>query len=305
MMTVEEWQERLEKAFTSNGIIGAQLVSVIEQEQKYGIYINRKFHGQNILMESFQAIFIESIRLAIRNVYITGWPEDKPYYPMTILYYLTMFRRLRAAENLIRCGYPLDGYSLLRDLKDRTIFLAAIPKGITSLLKIIGDTGNEKLTEENYKKIKNSRKNEERKVLNKMIRKESGFDSATLEELNRWENMFHEEVHGSRMTLFLEMGLWRKQEKLSIGPIPHELAYGMYMNRAVEIGWLITRLLPLLQLKPKSFGDEWAEKWHVLDDSFRVMVKGLESIGKGIATAFIHFVDTQFLFSPEHHYMEF
>ena len=302
MKNVKEWQERLEKNFTVNGIIGGQLVEVIEKELEYGKFVTGTFHGQNVLIDSFFGFFIDTFKTAIGKLNEEGWPKDLPYYPITILYYLTIFRRFRAAENLCRLGYPLDGYSLLRDLKDRSIFIAAIAHGITNLEKIIGDTKGEELTEETYQKVKNRRKKEEYKILKHMIREHSGFDSETLKELKLWENMFHEEVHGSRMTFFIELGKWRKGEPLSIGPLPVKQAYGMYMNRAAEIGWLITRILPLLQITPEAFPKTWCEKWYVLDDSFRIMVKGLEDMGKKIATAFICFVDTKFPFTPSDHY---
>jgi hypothetical protein len=304
MINVKEWQDRLAKYFTVNDIIGGELVEVIKKEMEYGDFVTNTFHGQNVLMDSFFGFFINTFKTAIGKVNEEGWPEDLPYYPVTILYYLTMFRRFRAAENLCRCGYPFDGYSLLRDLKDRSIFIAAIAHGKTNLEKIIGDTKGEELTEETYRKVKNRRKKEEYKILKHMIRENSGFDSETLKELTRWENLFHEEVHGSKMTFFSEMRKWRMGEPLSIGPVPVREAYGMYLNRAAEIGWLITRIFPLLQITPKAFPKTWREKWDVLDDSFRIMVKGLEGMGKKIATAFICFVDTKFPFTPNDQYKE-
>ncbi|GAF70536.1 unnamed protein product [marine sediment metagenome] len=39
-----------------------------------------------------------------------------------------------------------------------------------------------------------------------MIRRRSGFPQERLDELTRWEGFFNEEVHGARLTLFLEQG---------------------------------------------------------------------------------------------------
>jgi hypothetical protein len=106
-----------------------------------------------------------------------------------------------------------------------------------------------------------------------------------------WEKMFHEEVHGSKFTLADTGFDWLKGEKpLYIEPVPTEDAIAMYVNRASEIGWLITRMLPFLQLDVNAFGNDWKTKYIVLDESFEIMNQGLEKLGKKIATAFIYFV---------------
>lgn len=304
-MDVSDWQERLEKYFTVNGTVGGHLLDILDQEEKYGEYIITTCHGQRVLMDSFFSFFIETIRTANSIIKSKGWPSHYPIYGYTVLYYVTLFRSFRAAENLLTRGYPFDGYALLRDIKDRTIFLAGIAHEITSLVKIFGDSGNNALTDATYKKLKNERKKGEFRVLNEMIREKSGLDSGIRCELKKWEQLFHDEVHGSKLTFFTESRQWFRGEKpLSIGPVPIEKQYGMYMNRSSEIGWLIVRLLPFLQIEPYGFGEEWAEKWNVLDDSYKIMVEGLEKKGKKIATAFIFFINTKFLFTPETCYHE-
>lgn len=134
----------------------------------------------------------------------------------------------------------------------------------------------------------------------RMLGSASGLEETHMRELDRWEQCFHEEVHGSRWTFFTELGPWLKGEKgLSFGPEPNDMAIGMYMNRCNEIGWMFLRTLPYLQLTPRAFGDTWATKWRVLDDSFRVTSEGLGKMEKKIAWAFIALVDRKFDFSPE------
>ena len=304
-MDVSEWQNRLERYFTVNGVIGGHLLEIIDKEKKYGEYVTTKFHGQRVLMDSFFSFFIETIRIVNSEIKKKGWPTNYPQYGPTILFYVTLFRSFRAAENLFTCGYPLDGYALVRDIKDRAIFLGAIVNGITSLSKIFGYGGVKVLTEETYKELKDKRKKEEFRVLNLMIRTKSGLGEPVRFELQKWENFFREEVHGSKLTYFTEGGKWLKGEiPLSIGPVPMERSCAIYMNRASEIGWLIVRLFPYLQLEAHSFGEEWADKWNVLDDSFRIMIKALEKLGKKIASAFINFVDIKFPFGPATSYHE-
>ena len=257
-MDVSEWQERLEKFFTVNGVVGGYLSEILDLESQYGEYIFKKFHGQRVLMDSYFSFFIETIRAANRAVKEKGWPLNSPYYGPTVLFYVTLFRSFRAADNLLTKGYPLDGYALLRDIKDRAIFLAAIAHGITSLSRIFGYAGNRALTDETYKKLKAERKKEERRIFNEIIRKKSGLDPQFHIELQKWENLFHEEVHGSKLTYFTEGGEWLRGEKpLSIGPTPLERSYGLHMNRSSELGWLVVRLLPFLQTEPFAFGSAW------------------------------------------------
>jgi hypothetical protein len=138
-----------------------------------------------------------------------------------------------------------------------------------------------------------------------MIRKDSGLPEEIRKELDRWEQMFHEQVHGSKFTFFLEGGDWMQGKgPISIGPLPNEKSMAMYMNRAAEIGWMLTRLLPYLQPVQDAFGAAWKDRYIILDDSFRTMVKALSDLGKQIADAFIFFIDKKFAFPETFHYSE-
>lgn len=59
------------------------------------------------------------------------------------------------------------------------------------------------------------------------------------------------------------------------------------------------RLLPLLQASERGFGDEWAQRWTILDESFWQMEMGLAKMEKPVAKAFIHFIDLKFPFEPK------
>lgn len=306
-MNVSEWQERLERHFTVNGVIGGHLTRILDKEKKYGEYVVKRFKGQYVLIDSFFSFFIETVRTANSYLQKKGWPAQYPQYAPIILFYVTLFKSFRAVENLYTRGYPLDGYALLRDIKDRTIFLGAIINGITSLPKLLGHTSeiHKVHTFETYINLKNEIKKEELRILDLMIRKKSGLREDTIDELQIWEKLFHEEVHGSRLTYVINGNKWIKgQMSLSMGPNPNDLACSLYMNRVNELGWLMLRLFPYLQLEPNSFGPDWAKKWLILDDSFRMMIKELEKIGKKIAAAFADFIDIKFQFNPDTCYHE-
>jgi len=115
---------------------------------------------------------------------------------------------------------------------------------------------------------------------------------------------FHEEVHGANSSLFSEMGNWRGGITPSVVPKPNMQGLTMYMNRICEIAWLITRLLPYLQLEENAFGEEWHRKHDILDDSFRHVQESMSASGKKIGDAFIEFVDKKFSFKKPFYYFE-
>jgi len=305
-MDVAEWQKRLEENFTVNGEVGGNLFDIFHQERTCGEYFENTFHGQCVLMNSFQSFYIETIKNAFNWVAANGWPKDCKYYTSILVYYIIAFRSFRACENLLLKGYPLDGYALLRDLKDRCIFLAGIVHNITTFAALLGLKGIKTRKElEDRPKIKKQRKKEEHRVLDLMIRKNSGLPNDIIKELGRWEQLFHEEVHGSTFSFNRELMDWvQGKSPLSIGPTPKEDSMAIYMNRASEIGWLLVRLLPYLQPEKNAFGNIWQNKQQILDDSFRYMQQALSKLGKKIGGAFIRFVDEKFNFSDPFFYFE-
>lgn len=303
-MDVAEWQSRLEKYFKVDGIVGGHLIDILDMESAYGKYVIGKFHGHLVLMDSFYSFFIETLRTAVEFANAKGIPKECPYYRFILLYYVTIFRSFRAAENLLNRGYPLDGYALLRDIKDCAIFLGALARGRTSFSKLLGEPKSGNITEEEYHRIKIERKKEERRILDETIRKKSGLPPQVQKELETWENLFHEEIHGSKLTFTEGMDWLLGKRPLSLGPIPNDKSAAMYMNRASEIGWLTVRTLPFLQLEPNAFGRQWTEKREVLDESFRLMVESLGKLGKEIGKAFIQLVDIKFSFPDNLHYHE-
>ena len=156
-MDIAKWQKRLENNFTVNGIVGGNLLDIFDQEKACGKYFANTFHGQCVLIDSFQSFYVETIKKSNYWVSSKGWPQDCENYPLILVYYIIAFRSFRACENLLQKGYPLDGYALLRDLKDRCIFLAGIAHNITTFPAIFGSKGIENPTIESWPKIKNGK----------------------------------------------------------------------------------------------------------------------------------------------------
>jgi hypothetical protein len=176
---------------------------------------------------------------------------------------------------------------------------------MTTLPKVFGALAVTPADRDDYaKKSTRSRKDEEHRITNRIAGRESALSPDTQRELKRWDDLFHYEVHGGCLSLVHEMDALTRGVAPNIGPTFDEQSFTMYMNRSAEIGWLIVRLLPYLQMSENAFGAEWQVKHAVLDDSFRFMVRGLSSLGKKIGDAFTTLVDEKFSFKPPFHYFE-
>jgi len=196
----------------------------------------------------------------------------------------------------------------MRGLKDLAILLAGIAHNLTTLARIFGAVDAQQLTEHNFDQITRQRIQEERKVRRLLIRKGGTLPQEIVKELSIWERMFHEEVHGSKFSFggdalrLLQTGL-----EPSIGPPDPRLAttsWSNYMNRAVEISWLVVRLLPYLQPTEAAFGEDWRRKHEILDDSFRFSEQSLSKVRKEIGEAFMTFVNQKFSFERPFYYFE-
>ncbi len=310
-MNANKWnpiQIRLEHTFSGgiDGVIGGErLGPVIETEQAYGRDLVRTLHGHNILMCSFFEFFIETLGLAAEKAFRGELSKDHKTYPPFYLSTFATFRNFRAAEVIKNNGYPLDGYALLRDLKDRAIHLGAVVTGAASILALHGvvvGKAPEEWTEKDLDRARRLMKDEQSNAMRVMVGSDSGLADEDREELEKWRDAFHEEVHGSRFTISEDVKrLFREKRFLPFGPEPHQNNWdaSMYVNRSLEVAWMILRIFPFLQLRPRDFGQEWASKLELLDEAFRIQSEGLGDLGAPIGHAFIRLMDTKFTFSPD------
>ena len=183
--------------------------------------------------------------------------------------------------------------------------MLGVTKNITTFNKIYYYTSSRTLDKKTLKELRQKRKTEERNVLLKIIRDQSGLPKNVLAELKIWEEMFHDEVHGSKFSFFFELDDWIKTKKApSLGPIPNDRNMVLYLNRAVEISWMLTKLLIYLQPENGAFGSDWLRKYKLLDKSFLFSEQILSNLGKPVADAFIYFMNDKFSFPNTFHYFE-
>ncbi len=307
-MDAAEWQNRLIDTFADEGVVGSNLAPGIGQEQSYKEYILRTFRGYDFLMHCFFSFYLDTLSIATRQLHEEESLRDDEAYRTIHLIHVANFKSFRAADNTFLSGYPLDAVALLRDLKDRAVFLSAVGQGLGSihdLCRILpDDDGEDALTEERLNAARLQRMREERRVLDLMLRSTSKLSAETLRELQRWERLFHFEVHGSRLTRALTVKQIKQHKAFSLWPLPEPDPAAMYMCRAVEAGWMLTRTLPLLQVRAGAFGSEWSHKWTILDESFRYDTEEFGKTGKQIAYAIIELLDKKFPFTSDTFYGE-
>ena len=307
-MTLADWQTRLEKTFNREGVIGGtSLLPVLAAEREYGAKADALLRGFLVLSESFQNFLFDTIRLAEHTARGGNHPTTDEWFGVLLMEFASLFRAFRAADTLYHSGYPLDGFSLLRDVRDRAIFIGGIGSRLTTLRALFGYQEGahvpEKLTEEMWAQMHRRAEAVERDLIRKTIGAESGLGTAAIDELKGWTELFHLEVHGSRLTRATEFRDWITGKfQLPLVPEPRTQALAVFVNRFVEVGWMILRVLPLLQLAPNTFESDWEKRWNILDDSFRHDAEGLWRMGKPIEGAIIHMIDVKFAFSPKDAY---
>jgi len=291
-------QKNLMKLFLTNGTEGKRLLSFKHGEMKYDKYVNNTFRGHIILANSFQEFYTETIEI------VTSFWRDKKrlpspaFYNETILWHLSNLRSLRAVDLLFHHGYPLDGFARLRHLKESALFLGAILSGLTTFSKVSGWNEGEEpqylLTWEDYAQIKRNRKTEEKRILDLMIRKNSGLPEKHIKELVLWEFFFDIEVHGARLTYYCDI---IGDNRISIVPVPKKVSLVMFINRFCEVAWMLHRTLPGMQLSNRGFNSSWKNKWVLLDENFLEMERSLARTGIKIAEVFQSFIQSKFKFN--------
>ncbi len=304
-MSVDEWHKRLADAFKVNGLVGGHLRIVHEAEDRVSDYLVTNFRGQDALLCSFQSFLIETLMLANKEINRHGWLKNAPNYSVALAAFFILFRRFRACEVLYMKGYPLDGYALMRDIKDRAFLFAGVAHNITTVEKTLGLPVRQTSNRDAYgNEAKQNRKGNERRVMHAMTGKTSGLPSDVQEDLKRWDGMFNLEMHGGMYSLMQEIQGLQEGRVPQMGPAAVQDAYIMYMNRSSELGWMVTRLLPYLQMTENAFGEEWQRKRDILDDSFRYMLEGLSNLGKRLGASFIMMMDDKFAFKQPFDYFE-
>jgi hypothetical protein len=148
--------------------------------------------------------------------------------------------------------------------------------------------------------VKKLRRKTEMEVSLQMSGSKSGLSASTIDELAVWDELFNYEVHGARLSFAGAASFMKGQGPLSLVPVFKERDFAMFMNRYCEIGWMVHRLVPLIQPPSIPFGLPWKEKWTVIDESFELTVHSLtKENGKAIGGAIVEYVRAKFPFDAD------
>jgi len=300
-MDFAEWQKRLEDTFGDDALVGPTLAPIVVAEERYGIAVASALSGFFGLSSAFQSFYVDTLRAAEASGdrKIATW-----YWPLVFMHIAT-FRSFRSSEILLLKGYPLIGYSLLRDVKDRSFVFSAVARKLVSLKQACGwDTppASGAYGQAEHEQIVKARKKVDGKILKETIGTTSGFNDQMQADLKSWNQLFHAEVHGSLLSFAVDLKTWLEKP----GPLPlaneifQQRSIAMLINRFEEAAWFILRTLAFLQPRVGSFGAEWSQKWHVLDEVLRATVCERPGKAREFADRILDLLEKKFPFAPEH-----
>jgi hypothetical protein len=306
---IKAWQERLEKAFGQDGVVGGRFLRVArKREQDTGAAFVDKFHGHRILTDSFMDFFGETLRFQSFFNGQQGWPKAQPHYVSSLMMYLTLFRTMRSAELLSENGYALRAYAIQRSIKDQLWILCAAANGMATFAELFGFEGkvDKKLTDDDEEAIFKAQLNTENSIRKQIVGDKSGLSAETQAQLLKWERMFNKEVHRAQYSMYRAMHrlLVLKDYDVALGPQTDDLSEAMFLNRSMELNWLALRLLPFVRRADTPMNEGWLRRWQILEESFQFMFKGFSELGKAIAPAYHELLEAKFKFDATTYFFE-
>ena len=293
-VTVEQFMKRLETISEHRGVPYARAHLLFEAEDAHGNAI-LQYKGYLALSDAFKCFFLETVELINTECRPKVKKPLSEYYGVFVPRVCQSFLSLCGAEHVAIRGYPYQGYTLLRNVFDNLVLSAAALQKITDFYSIEGVIPGKKFDPDEAKKL---RKNTEFAARKQMTGDQSGLAANTIAELAIWDAMFDYETHGARLSATKAMSWMKGQGALPVLPKFEEMSFAMFMNRYSEVGWMLHRLIPMLQPPDAPLPDSWTEKWQILDESFEQTVHSLtEQLGKAIGAAIVELVKSKFPFT--------
>jgi len=280
----EAFQKDLESISNCHGIPFGRLEEYWQAETDHVYSMRSSNAGTLLLIRAFQSMFLEAVELTnVNSIQSTASPS-LPFFTRFLPKFVHVFHQLCASELAATHGYPLPAYTILRNVFDQLVLLAASMLRLTDLNKADGYDPNIEYSPNSAKTlgIKN-----ERAVRRKMLGKESGLSNETVNHLKIWDALFDFEVHGARLSLTTAIDWINGNGALQVYPHYNSSSVTTYSNRVCEICWMAHRLLPLIQHSALHFPAEWKAKWRLLDSRFEDQVRHfaneqVDKVGLGI-----------------------
>lgn len=292
--SVEEFIQSLEKISHHGGKAYARAYLVFESEEEHAQAILR-YKGYLALSDAFKCFYLETVEAMNTGVRHRVTKPLSEYYGLMFPRLTHSFMTLCGAERIATRGYPYQGYTLLRNVFDTLLMSSAALQKLVTFYDLDGIVPGETSDKDVARK---RRRATEFDVAKKMMGSASGLSSGALAELKIWDAMFDYETHGARLSATHAVEWMKGRAPLAALPRFEERAWAIFSNRAIEVSWMLLRLLPNIQPDEARFDQAWIEKWEILDLSYREMVSALtEQMGKRIGAALVELVDKKFPFT--------
>ncbi len=292
-----DWLE-FDRLFGGVRTIGEALLPIMDAERDFGDWIENQRLARSQLVEATLGFFVESIYLSRERFVEMPEASRARMYVSLLAWYAAHFRRFRAAEIAFYSGYGISATSLLRDIRDWGFQVAAMQCGAVSWSELHGDPA----AIESGTKQRNEREDHKRALAAQKaaqewaIGKTSGLSG--WQALEKWARYSNLETHGSLVTTSIEFEDWlRGTGALSFAPKKNLRNQRMYCSRSTELGHLMLRLLPILQVRA-PFGEDWNAKWRCLDKLYSQQWSA-ENATARYMSAFGEMVAAKFNFPPE------
>lgn len=247
-----------------------------------------------MLSHAFKSFFIETTEAVNRDIRPQIKAPLSEFHALFLPKLVYGWQSLCGAERLALHGYPLQAYSISRNIFDMLQLVSAAMQKFVDFYATEGLVPNRPF---DIKKVRKLRKDTEFEASRVMSGPKSGLSQKTIEELDRWNSLFDYEVHGGRISLARSQDFMKGLGPLRVLPTFREEDFAIFVNRYCEVAWMAHRLLPLIQPSQCQFNDLWKQKWDVIDESFKTIVSSLtDDCNKLIGRAIVEYVDKKFPF---------
>lgn len=292
---VDKYRSRLQSISVLDNVLWKRSTLLSDAEEGYEETVARTFGGFLDLTNASNCFFLETVERINTECRPHVRTPLSEFYPLFVTRLVQNFRSLCGTQRLALSGYPLPAFTILRNTFDDAVLTSACLQSVSDFYSIEGITPGVKVDRKEVKKLKLKTDFE---VRDKFIGRKSGLSASTIDELAKWDSLFDFEVHGARLSLTSTTGWLRGTQPLNILPVFNKQEFTMYMNRACEIGWMVHRLIPVIQPPSVPLADDWKNKWNVIDESYRQSVEALSAEhGKPIGNAISEFVSAKFPFN--------
>lgn len=287
-----------EQLFGPDGDLGGELQPVLDAEALFEDWVRESYQLRNRIAHALLGFCVATFHLAVQRFREEPRGDQQALFKGIVAWYVGQFKRLRGAEVAFHAGYGMCAASLLRDVRDWTYTVSALQNGAVTWDEIHGGPmGAFAAVDEERERVRHrNRMRASRRVKEWAIGKDSGLQR--WEALKDWDRMMNYETHGAVITTVIEGAAWLDgRGDLPLGPAQDPYNQRLYVSRSLEIGHLVLRLLPLLQVN-RPFGNGWNERWHCLDGMLADNWTSDERTARYMP-AFYELLTTKYPFAPE------